>query len=91
MHAGPARTRSTGFSLVELLLTLAALGLVVWVVLRIVDRGTRIRRESDVPLGPEAVLQTAFRLLRKDVRGAVSGRLPLGDAVRPVADRPIRC
>ena len=87
MDAGPARTRSTGFSLVELLLTLAALGLVVWVVLRIVDRGTRIRRESDVPLGPEAVLQTAFRLLRKDVRGAVSGGLPLGDAVRPVADQ----
>jgi hypothetical protein len=87
MHAGPARTRSTGFSLAELLLTLLALGLVVWVVLRIVDRGTRIRQETDVPLGPEAVLQTAFRLLRKDVRGAVSGGLPLVDAVRFVADQ----
>ena len=86
MHAGPARTRSTGFSLVELLLTLRRsvrrLGRP-----RIVDRGTRIRQETDVPLGPEAALQTAFRLLRKDVRGAVSGGLPLVDAVRLVADQ----
>lgn len=87
MDAGPARRRSAGFSLAELLLTLVALGLVAWLVLRIVDRGTRIRGETDVPMGPEAVLQTAFRMLLKDVRGAATGGLPLSDALRLVADQ----
>jgi type II secretory pathway pseudopilin PulG len=87
MDAGPARRRSAGFSLVELLLTLLALGLVAWLVLRIVDRGTRIRGEDESAAGPEGVLKTAFRLLGKDVRAAAAGGLPLADAVRLVADQ----
>lgn len=86
MDAGPARRRSAGFSLAELLLTLAALALVVWAVLRIVDRGTRIRDEVPATSGPEAVLDAAFRMLRKDVQAAGTGGLPAPEAFRIVAD-----
>ncbi len=61
MDAGPARRRATGFSLAELLLTLVALGLVVWLALRIVDRGTRIPGDTPATSGPEAVLDAAIR------------------------------
>ena len=86
MDAGPARRRSTGFSLTELLLTLALLALVAWVVLRIVDRGTRIRDAAPPLSGPEAVLDAAFRMLRKDVQAAGTGGLPAREAFRMVAD-----
>lgn len=87
MDAGPARKGSAGFSLAELLLTLAALGLVAWIVLRIVDRGTRIRGDVAASFGPEAVLDTSFRILLKDVRAAAGGGLPASDAIFPVADQ----
>jgi len=86
MDAGPARRRSAGFSLAELLLTLLLLALVVWVVLRIVDRGTRIRDAAPPMTGPESVLDTAFRMLRKDVQAAGTGGLPAREAFRMVAD-----
>lgn len=86
MDAGPARRRSAGFSLAELLLTLALLALVAWVVLRIVDRGTRIRSEAIPASGPEAVLEAAFRMLRKDVQAAGTGGLPAREAFRMIAD-----
>lgn len=86
MDAGPARRRSAGFSLAELLLTLLALGLVVWLVLRVVDRGTRIPGADVAGTGPDAVLEAAFRTLLRDVRAAGTGGLPANDAFRPVAD-----
>lgn len=86
MDAGPERRREAGFSLVELLVTLAALGLAVWIVLRVVDRGTRIGASSLPPTGPEAVLETAMRALRRDVAAAGTGGLDAREAFRPVAD-----
>ncbi len=86
MDAGPARRRAAGFSLSELLLTLVALGLVVWLALRIVDRGTRIPADAPAGSGPDAVLDAAIRSIAKDVRAATAGGLPVREAVRPVAD-----
>jgi hypothetical protein len=86
MDAGPARRPSAGFSLAELLLTLALLALAVWVVLRIVDRGTRIRDAAPPMTGPDVVLDAAFRMVRKDVHAAGTGGLTARDAFRPVAD-----
>lgn len=86
MDAGPARRRTAGFALAELLLTLLVLGLVAWVVLRVVDRGTRIPAAALSASGPDAVLEAAFRTLVKDVRAAGTGGVPANEAIRPVAD-----
>ncbi|HTS01285.1 MAG TPA: prepilin-type N-terminal cleavage/methylation domain-containing protein, partial [Thermoanaerobaculia bacterium] len=93
MNAGPARRRSigfsslrSGFSLAELVVTLLVLGLAAWLVLRLVDRRTRIRSELSAPSGPEGALDAAFRMLLKDVRAAASGGLPVDEAIRPLAD-----
>jgi prepilin-type N-terminal cleavage/methylation domain-containing protein len=86
MDAGPARRRSAGFSLAELVVTLVVLGLAAWLVLRLVDRRTRVRSEPSASSGPEGVLDAAFRMLLKDVRAAGTGGLPADEAIRPVAD-----
>jgi hypothetical protein len=85
MNAGPARTRRRGFSLAELLVTFAALALAAWIVLRVVDRGTRIG--TNVPVsGPEAVLESALRALKRDVAAAGTGGPGPTEAIRPLAD-----
>jgi hypothetical protein len=86
MDAGPARRRSAGFSLAELLLTLLVLGLVAWAVLRLVDRRTRVAVPEAPVSGVGAVLDASLRALVKDVRASGTGGLAAGEAFRPVED-----
>ncbi|MEO8054156.1 MAG: prepilin-type N-terminal cleavage/methylation domain-containing protein [Acidobacteriota bacterium] len=86
MDAGPARRRSAGFSLVELLVTLAVLGLAVWLVLRLVDRRTRVAAPDGSGSRTAGVGEASLRAIVNDVRVAGTGGLSAADALRPVED-----
>lgn len=86
MDAGPARRRSAGFSLAELLVTLAVLGLAVWLVLRLVDRRTRVAAPEGSGSRTAGVGEASLRAILNDVRAAGTGGLSAGDALRPVED-----
>jgi type II secretory pathway pseudopilin PulG len=86
MDAGPARRRSAGFSLAELVVTLLVLGLAAWLVLRLVDRRTRVAAVEAPLSGIGAVLDASLRALVQDVRAAGTGGLAADDAFRPVED-----
>ncbi|MGA7990250.1 MAG: prepilin-type N-terminal cleavage/methylation domain-containing protein [Thermoanaerobaculia bacterium] len=86
MDAGPARRRSAGFSLAELVVTLLVLGLAAWLVLRLVDRRTRVAAIEAPLSGIGAVLDASLRSIVQDVRAAGTGGLGADDAFRPVAD-----
>jgi hypothetical protein len=86
MDAGPARRRSAGFSLAELVVTLLVLGLAVWLVLRLVDRRTRVAAPGAPLFGTGAVLEASLREIVRDVRAAGTGGLGADDAFRPVED-----
>lgn len=86
MDAGPARRRSAGFSLAELILTLLVLGLAAWMVLRLVDRRTRVAASEAAVSGVEAVVDASLRAIVRDVRAAGTGGLAADDAFRPVED-----
>ena len=86
MDAGPARRRFAGFSLAELILTLVVLGLAVWLVLRLVDRRTRVVAREEPVSRTASVLDASLRAIVSDVRAAGTGGLPADDAFRPVED-----
>ncbi len=86
MDAGPARRRSAGFSLTELLLTLLVLGLAAWLVLRLVDRRTRLTVPDEPGSGPDAAADAALKAVGRDVRLAGTGGLSADEAFRAVAD-----
>lgn len=86
MDAGPARRRSAGFSLAELLVTLAVLGLAAWLVLRLVERRTRVAAPEGAASRTASVGEASLRAIVNDVRAAGTGGLSAADAFRPVED-----
>ena len=86
MDAGPARRRSAGFSLAELVATLVVLGLAVWLVLRLVDRRTRVAAPEGPVSRTAAAGEASLRAIVRDVRAAGTGGLSADDAFRLVED-----